>query len=764
MSTASVIAAAFSLGSLSFSSQNIKSTKLTLTPHHLHYLLAQIEELGIEIGPMNVRLENIHADASPANYVSFLSQAQRPKGRSRSDRDSTHSVSSVRSVMSGMSNLWSGFGLGSSNATAKTEKARAQFLADLKYLYSAFTKIPCLRLSPNHNARLIGGYEEFPFDTAVPLLAFKNVSALEISDVDFRQFYGWDKLADQLRSLSVKRATMDDLSDLLIGIVLDDMDKRRRRSSKVQLCPILPWPASPYSRFGEFGRANSTPSSPVIDDRYGHSTSPKNSLTYQRNSESSIPVQRCRTKSVSPTRPGSTSRLDGLSRSARASTPKFKRSGSGSSNSSGHSSGPFKSGSSSNLLSMGMLPATKWRFLRHLSIADNSLTYLTTSSLTPLAGTLHSLDISSNLFTEMPDSLASLVTLRALNASNCMIESLHSLTRFTMPAITTLNLRANRLNSLAGVERLQSLERLDLRENKMQDPTELARLTGMPRIHEIWVLRNPLVKAHSTYRATIFNLFRSIPGKTEDVVLDGSGPSYSEKRQLRERIVDPEGVTVVEPLPVEALLGPSPETRSSLEEPTKMITTPPRNNLRRPLSQHTQSEVAIGSARRRKGPRRRIVDLARDGSPPILHQMSMGTRVVGLHPDIEDGSVLDNPPESKQALLLPFEHKLGPRLSASQYYIPPTPESSVEVSSRGHTLVNEIQTLDLGGEVYRQKVQALKDEVGSNWLSVLNAHGWAEHMEKDDHDPRYIQSGRTNSNVQQFPASQAVLSGQRSLG
>ena len=170
-STSNALATALSLGALNFTSQSPKPAKLTLTSHHLFYLLSRIEEMGIPVGPMNVRLENIHAEASPANYVSFLSQSQRSHGRS--DRDSIHSVSSVRSVMSGMSSIWSGFGLGPSNSAAKTEKAKAQLLVDLKYLYSAFTKIPCLRLSPDRSARLIKHAEEFPFDTAVPLLAFK---------------------------------------------------------------------------------------------------------------------------------------------------------------------------------------------------------------------------------------------------------------------------------------------------------------------------------------------------------------------------------------------------------------------------------------------------------------------------------------------------------------------------------------------------------------------------------------------------------------
>jgi hypothetical protein len=129
--TSNTLAAALSLPYLNFASHNIKPAKLALTPHHLFYLLSKFEELGINVGPMNVRLENLHADSSAANYVSFLSQSQRSKTRG-SDHGSVHSVSSVRSVMSGMSSLWSSFGIGSGVSAAKTEKQKAVLEADLK--------------------------------------------------------------------------------------------------------------------------------------------------------------------------------------------------------------------------------------------------------------------------------------------------------------------------------------------------------------------------------------------------------------------------------------------------------------------------------------------------------------------------------------------------------------------------------------------------------------------------------------------------------
>ena len=716
-STSNTLATALSLGTLNFTSQRLKPAKLTLTSHHLFYLLSRIEEMGIPVGPMNVRLENIHAEASPANYVSFLGQSQRSQGRS--DRDSIHSVSSVRSVMSGMSNLWSGFGLGSSTTAARTEKAKAQLLTDLKYLYSAFTKIPCLRLSPDRKARLIGGWEEFPFDTAVPLLAFKNVSALEICDIDFRQFYGWDKMAEQLRSLTVRRSNVDDPTDLFVNIVLDDMDKRRRRSSRAQ----LPWPASPSLRFNDVGRLYSTPTSPMTENKLGQS--PKKSLHLQQDPDTLIAQrQRPRTKSASPSRPSASRQI------------KIKRSGSGSSNSSTHSL---------KTIPTGILPASKWRFLRHLSLADNSLTSMTSSSLAPLSNNLLSLDLSSNLIVEIPEALSILTSLRALNLSNCMIESLHSLRRNPLPAITALNLRANRLVSIAGIERLLSLERLDLRDNRLQDPTEIARLTGIPDMHEIWVLRNPFVKSHSNYRVQIFNLFRNTPGYSEDIMIDASAPGYSERRQLRDRVIEPEGTPIVQAVPLEPasnLLAPTKGTKelnNGADEP----------EAQRPSPQTIQNEFEVGPGRPRKSQRRRVVELAGEGLP-INQRREIPQDVTRQNLAIDDMSL-----GNKHALDPPLQSR--PEMQTPQQQPCKLPDSGdpshPDVSDKVRSLVSEIQKLNLNvnGEAYRQKIESLKNEVGSNWLSVLTEEGWNQHHMKPE--------------VPAFRASShGILSGSRTVG
>lgn len=740
--TSSTLAAALSLPYLTFASHNIKPAKLALTPHHLFYLLSRFEDLGINIGPMNIRLENLHADTSAANYVSFLSQAQRPKGRG-SDNGSIHSVSSVRSVMSGMSSLWANFGLGAGGAAARTEKQRLAVEADLKYLYSAFTKIPCLRLAPDRRARLIEGYEEFPFDSAVPLLAFKNISALEISDIDIRQFYGWDKMAEQLRSLTVKRAGVDDVADLLINIVLDDMDKRRRRSSKNQMSPTTTWGASSSPRrsptlpHAELVKSNSAPGSPddhaPIEESEIHAT-----ILSRSGSDGAKSPIKGRPRSSSPVRPNS-SRNPSTHGHLRGSY-KVKRSGSGSSHSSMSESWHNSRGSSSNLLSMGILPPSKWRFLKHLSLADNGLTSISASSLAPLANTLHSLDLSSNLFSQIPDCLASLTALRALNLSNCMIDSLHSLTRNPLPAISALNLRSNRLISLAGVERLYPLERLDLRDNRMSDPTELARLTGIPDIREIWVLGNPFVRSHGGYRVTIFNLFRQTPGYSEDIFIDTYGPGYSERRSLVDRAPEKPNVPVVKPQPQDHGIVPAEMSKPIIEYPSSTDVTYQRRE--RPVPSATSSEIhsSSGSQRKRRTPKRRIVDLStveispskstqqvnptvRFSSEEVITTTAGSDSGYGISPDPSPKTLPHYVPTTSRDIRdRPDNSSLEtsgiPRLvplDASPYDAPVV-KSAVDSSLQ--------QDWKSSGETYRRKLEALKTEQGDGWLSVLSEEGW----------------------------------------
>ncbi|KAF4121205.1 Leucine Rich Repeat [Geosmithia morbida] len=756
------LATTFSLGSLGLASSSVKSARLALTPHHLFYLLSRFEELGIAVGPMKIRLENLHSSSASANYVSFLGNTPRPKDP---DAVSISSVSSVRSVMSSMSALFASFGIGASISAARTERQQAAAQADLKYLYSAFTKIPCLRLAPDWRARLIRGYEEFPFDSAVPLYAFKNLQALEVSGIDFRQFFGWDRLAEQLRSLTLKHAGIDDPADILIDIVLDDMDKRRRRTSKSQSSPATSWGFNGSSRRGsvvpelqrshtvptwtdprptthELGVVGSLTSEHAIDDGSNSDTAKPQGQQCHGSDDPAVPKSPVK----APTRPrsNSPSRLTGSRKNSHQhtrSSQRTQRSGSGSSHSSLSDSWHHhaRSSSSTNLLSIDILPASKWRFLRHLSLADNSMTSISSTSLAPLSNSLYSLDLSSNLFAEIPDSLASLTALRALNLSQCMIDSLHSLTRSPLPAITALNLRANRLQSLAGVEKLYPLERLDLRDNRLTDPSELARLTGIPDIREIWVEGNPFARTHKDYRVTIFNLFRKTPGYTEDIIIDGTGPSYSERRSLVERAPIPDSVPVVKPK--------APEVPTvDMSKPTIVYGSPKDAAVvrrERPTPKAVLSEVHTGSTRRRKAPKRRIIDLATGGDVPAVPPLNIHVRNDAAATSPVDRSDSATPEENNYRIShVPQTQQLQPSViltDTRKGNVPRAAETSGDAATtatgRSENVENTTSPTSpkwkvpdnwhADAENYRLKIETLRDKVGDGYLSALGDQAWA---------------------------------------
>ncbi|KAI0166264.1 hypothetical protein GGR57DRAFT_18128 [Xylariaceae sp. FL1272] len=746
-STSSALANALSLGPLSFASHSPKSTRLALTPHHLFYLLSRFEEIGVNVGPMKVRLENLHDSTTSANYVSFLSPSQRTKSRG-SDAGSIRSVSSIRSVMSGMSALWNSFGIGSSIAAARNEKQKALAQADVKYLYSAFTKIPCLRLAPDWRAKLIRGYEEFPFDSAVPLYVFKNLQALEISGIDFRQFFGWDRLAEQVRSLTIKNASIEDVADILVDIVLDDMDKRRRRSAKAQQTPT-----------GAYAHTSSPKRSPTTSELHRHSLMPPTperrntiadlhigsmgnesveSLSPTGSRRASVaridteelgsPVQSARPRSHSPSRPISSRHHSTNARGAH----KVKRSGSGSSHSSLSDSWHNPRGSVSNLLTTGMLPPSKWRFLKHLSLADNSLTSVSAASLIPLSLTLNSLDLSSNLFTQIPDSLATLTALRALNLSHCMIDSLHSLLRNPLPAISALNLRANRLASIAGIEKLYPLERLDLRDNRMTDPMELARLTGIPEIREIWVEGNPFTRTHRDYRVTIFNLFRQAPGFSEDIIIDAAGPTYAEKRYLVERVAVP-AIPVVKPT-ISEVPAVDVSKPAAMPEGPRQPAVLRKERPARPTPKAVASEINTSSTRRRRTPKRRIVDLAtkdREGSLSAERIGSNGIASATNNTPIspQDSYRISQPPEKQD---LPA-NVLGDLTPSTTLNPPEVPRIDTNCALKPAVTPgtaeprkpwSDMQDWDASGEIYRQKIEALRDKVGNGYLTALNEESW----------------------------------------
>jgi len=125
--------------------------------HHLFYLLLRFEDLGVDVGPLDVRLESI---SRPLSYVSLLA------AKDKSD------VSSIASVKSAISKLSLGGGWWARQEPPKVD-------TDLKSIYSAFTILPSISIHQSSLQVIQELADDPPLDHSVPIYVFKLLQRLE---------------------------------------------------------------------------------------------------------------------------------------------------------------------------------------------------------------------------------------------------------------------------------------------------------------------------------------------------------------------------------------------------------------------------------------------------------------------------------------------------------------------------------------------------------------------------------------------------------
>ena len=180
-----------------------KPLMFAIDTHHLFYILTRLEALGLNVGSLD---EKVVSPSRPMNYVDVY------HGEDTSD---TISLSSIRTSLSAVSRLSLGSGIWGRPEPPNVDE-------ELRYIFSSFTKIPALSLrapGPKRIAELAG---DPPNENALPLDVFRNLQSLECVDIDPRTLLGWDRLSESLRSLTVIRSELDDVSNLFIDAVSGD--------------------------------------------------------------------------------------------------------------------------------------------------------------------------------------------------------------------------------------------------------------------------------------------------------------------------------------------------------------------------------------------------------------------------------------------------------------------------------------------------------------------------------------------------------------
>ncbi|KAF9452338.1 Arf-domain-containing protein [Macrolepiota fuliginosa MF-IS2] len=413
--------------------------------HRLFYVLMRLEALGFDVGTLDVEVDN---PSRPTSYINFA----------QDDKSDAVSLASFRSSLSAVSSLSIGVGWWSRPEVADIN-------SELKYIYSSFTKLPALSIRGPTSKVITETLNDMPSKNAVPLDTFKNLQSLECTDIDPRLLLGWDRLAESLRSLRIKKSGLEDVADIFIGAVLDDQARRAGSSSRKRRRNI-PRRSDKQLVFQSTQLPDSVPEVEEDDEATSGTVSPAPSA---------------------------------------------------------------------------QLSSLKWAFLRHLSLADNALTFIPQDILPYLTSLTH-FDLSSNLFVSVPAGLGSLYNLVHLNLADNMIDSVLGI-YLNLGQVLHLNLASNRLESICGLERLQGLERVDLRNNHIEESAEVGRLATLPNIAHIWIEGNPLCEVEDNYRVACFDYFWK---ERKPVTLDGTPPGYYEKRSLT--APPPEQMTSSRPL------------------------------------------------------------------------------------------------------------------------------------------------------------------------------------------------------------------------
>ncbi|KAG1858169.1 leucine rich repeat domain-containing protein [Suillus subluteus] len=580
-----------------------KPVTFTIDTHRLFYILMRLEALGIDIGTLDVRVDN---PSKPMHYTHIDLYPN-------SDNSDSLSLASFRSSLSAVSGLSLGVGWWGRQEPQTIDE-------ELKYIYSSFTKLPALSITAPGPKVIAELADEPPNQNALPLDAFKNIQTLECVDIDPRTLLGWDRLAESLRSLTVQRSGLEDVTDIFIGAVLDDQARRDGTTSD--------------------SRSRRIPRS----QRSFQSTRLPESVPEDDEDDLTPPVP-------SPGAP---------------------------------------------------LSPYKWSLLKHLSLADNALTFLPTDPL-PYLTSLSYLDLSSNLLVSVPHGIATLHNLVSLNLSDNMIDSVLGIYTH-LGQVLNINLSRNRLESICGLERLMALERVDLRSNHIEESAEIGRLATLPNIAEVWIEGNPLTEYEDNYRTACFDLFLK---EDKNIKLDGASPGFYEKRSLSASLSDqPLSINTVETLPSPPVVPVgSPKAMTPSSTVTHDATATPRSGPSSPS--HGSSPLTGAVAGKRKRKVKRIVDLSPvDGTDGQSYSSNKGGTVIVPGISVDSASSLRSSSATVRILRPHSTNGKSSHRRVSTVFDPPDEGQS--------------QSQIRDAELYRARMQALRSDMGDGWLKVFS--------------------------------------------
>lgn len=318
--------------------------------------------------------------------------------------------------------------------------------------------------------------------------------------------------------------------------------------------------------------------------------------------------------------------------------------------------------------------------------------------------------------------------------------------------VLTLNLAANRIESLCGLERLVALERIDLRHNLVHESGEVGRLATLPNLSAVWIEGNPLVELEENYRINCFNLFRK---EGKNMTIDGAGPTFIESRSL---VVLPTvisaRVAASVPSPPTVAVGPPPvPAPTPTAVPVPLESTPVSPKGLQPKKRKVRRVVNLGGDKSegeetivpdRKGTTRKKP--IKEALAPVPTNDPTATSTLPSRPSAEapTGSVTvsrhsrmmsmmesSSPPSRALRVRSPTSgsatmstgttHKA--RAHVASIFTAPRPNDASGIADDGG---NPSSPTPDSAEAFRARIEAMRAEVGDSWLKVLTQQQFAE--------------------------------------
>ncbi|KAG0357526.1 hypothetical protein BG005_003423 [Podila minutissima] len=468
----------------------LKAPIFPLDLYYLLYLLDRFEQVGIEVdgwdgstprtvGDSNPRVLGNTTTTNNNNNTSTYSSFPPPtaSARPQSIRSFSSTALSTLTLITG----WKQWSSAASNNTGITTND------DIHFIHKFLKRITGLRLvakiPPGIENQAKGRIEGYAGDAILSLFSsgsspslllplagtFQDLTHLELHKIPPRCIEGWETLMAQLKSLVIIQAGIEDVYDVIVTAVVSSERRRRQRVLKEKSRAVM------------------------IKQEQREALKDAALISQQQRHDSAHSIA---SSTLSGSSEGSSSGMD----------PSY-----------------------ANADDKEILNSIKmWPMLRHLSVSDNALPGLAQSETFAYSQAIVTLDLSHNLFLAPPPALTHLHNLHSLNLSYNMINSVQSIYQI-LGNIAVLDLRSNRLESLCGLERLWNLEKVDVRENHLDEAAEIGRLAALPGIREVWTDRNPFCMSQPKYRLEILAVFKA---NGHELLLDGTFASFTEKRSL----------------------------------------------------------------------------------------------------------------------------------------------------------------------------------------------------------------------------------------